>query len=189
MKIWQIIKKYGISFLFCLFLVFSFNVFVFQTYIVQGHSMDPTLQDQEYIYTSKLGHTFSSLPQYNDIVVIDSRIERKRTFLDDIQNNNFIQLFLRTPEDYIFVKRVIGKPGDTLEIKDNSIYRNGEKLNESYIKEIMKTPFKQIWIVPQHYVFVMGDNRNNSKDSRVFGPISLDHVLGKVISGWGFNHY
>ncbi len=157
------------------------NVFVIQPTKVMGSSMQPTLQDKEIILISKLPHTLRDMPDYNDIVIIDSRVDRARTLKDDLLENPLFTLLMGKNEHDIWVKRVIGKPGDVLEFKNNKVYRNGEPLNEPYIKEPMITPTSEKVVVPKDHIFVMGDNRNNSKDSRVIGCIPLDHVLGKKV--------
>ncbi|MED1946547.1 MULTISPECIES: signal peptidase I [Brevibacillus] len=158
------------------------GIFVFQPFKVDGHSMDPTLQDEQRIYVSKLSHTFSYLPDYGDIVVIDSRVERDRTLMDDIMGHPLVSLITGQGDDHtMYVKRVIGRPGDVLEFKDNKVYRNGEALNEPYIKETMEYVADGKITVPADHVFVMGDNRNHSTDSRDIGFIPLDHVMGTMI--------
>ncbi|MFD2370818.1 signal peptidase I [Brevibacillus sp. GCM10020057] len=158
------------------------GIFVFQPYKVDGHSMDPTLQDQQRIYVSKLSHTFNYMPDYGDIVVIDSRVDRSRTFLDDVLGHPLIGLFTGAQDDHsMYVKRVIGKPGDVLEFKNNKVYRNGIALNEPYIKETMDYESNGKMTVPADHIFVMGDNRNHSTDSREIGFIPLDHVMGTMI--------
>lgn len=145
--------------------------------------MEPTLHDNQRIYVSKLLHTFSYLPDYGDIVVIDSRVERERTFLDDVTETPLVQLLFGKEEGhFLYVKRVIGKPGDVIAVRDNQLYRNGELLEEPYIKEPMELEMDGEWTVPEDHVFVMGDNRNNSRDSRDIGFIPLDHVLGTKIN-------
>lgn len=172
------IRSIGFAVVFALVL----GIFVFQPYKVDGHSMDPTLHDQERIYVSKLSHTFSYLPNYGDIVVIDSRVERSRTILDDVTSHPLVRLLLREPDDHsMYVKRVIGKPGDVLEFKNHKVYRNGAVLNEPYIKEPMQYTSDEKVTVPADHIFVMGDNRNNSTDSREIGFIPLDHVMGTMI--------
>jgi signal peptidase I len=166
-----------------LVLALIIGIFVFQPYQVEGHSMDPTLHDKERVYVSKLSHTFSYMPDYGDIVIIDSRVDRKRTFRDDIVNNPLLQLFTGKHDDehIFFVKRVIGKPGDVLTFKDHKVYRNGTALDEPYIKETMNFTSDKTWTVPEKSIFVMGDNRNNSRDSRDIGYVPLDHVMGKKL--------
>ncbi|KZE81208.1 S26 family signal peptidase [Paenibacillus elgii] len=155
------------------------GIFIFQPYKVEGHSMEPTLQNDQRIYVSKLSHTFSYLPEYGDIVVIDSRVNRERTLTDSIVENPMVQYFRGNTDEHVFyVKRVIGKPGDVLEFKENQVYRNGEALQEPYMKEAMMFSSNRKWTVPDKHIFVMGDNRNNSSDSRNIGYIPLDHVMG-----------
>lgn len=147
--------------------------------------MEPTLQPQEQIIISKLPNTFDYNPDYGEIVIVDSRIDHKRSFKDDLLDNGLIRLITGKHDDNIWIKRVIGKPGDVIDLKDNHLYRNGKKLNETYIKEAMKEdtpvtiplPYK----VPKDSVFVLGDNRNHSRDSRSIGAVPIDHVLGVAL--------
>ncbi|MGE6964197.1 signal peptidase I [Bacillus thuringiensis] len=158
-----------------------FNVFILQTYRVKGHSMDPTLRNQEFLFVSKLLHTFSKEPNYGDIVIIDSELGENETFTNQMRQIGLLTRFTENASKNIYVKRVIGKAGDYIEIKDGFVYRNHKKIKEPYIKEPMNTGIDSTWLVPRHHIFVMGDNRNNSKDSREIGPIPLDHLLGKVL--------
>ncbi|BCJ86996.1 signal peptidase I [Effusibacillus dendaii] len=157
------------------------SAFVFQPTKVLGSSMEPTLQNNEYIFISKLPHTLKSEPDYGDIVIIDSRIDRTRTVKDDIVESPFFNLVTGHTDHDTWVKRVIGKPGDVLEFRDHKVYRNGTALNEPYLKETMNYSTNQKITVPADHIFVMGDNRNYSKDSRMIGSIPLDHVLGKMV--------
>jgi len=158
------------------------NVFIFQTYRVEGHSMDPTLHNHELLFVSKFVHTFSKEPNYEDIVIIDSQLDKDENLQNQILGIGLIATFTEKSNKGIYVKRVIGKPGDIIEIKDGSVYRNNKKLRESYIKEPMDFLIEKKWVVPQNHIFVLGDNRNNSKDSREIGFIPMDHVLGKVLA-------
>jgi len=154
------------------------NVFVVQHVVVEGHSMDPTLSDRQHLIVSKVSHSIKQLPDYGDIVTIDSRIDRQRSIEDDLSEPI---TGIKSHPQYVFVKRVIGKPGDVLEFKADQIYRNGEKMDEPYILEPMKAVADQKITVPPNCIFVMGDNRNNSMDSRFIGAVPLDHVLGSLI--------
>jgi signal peptidase I len=174
-KLWSWVSSIAIAFILVVFL----GVFVFQSTKVLGISMDPTLHNSQKVYVSKLSHTFSSLPDYSDIVIIDSRVDQERTFSDELRDTPLINLFVRGDDKHVWIKRVIGRPGDVLEFRDHKVYRNGEVLNEPYIKEEMIFTSDKKWVVPEDHIFVMGDNRNNSMDSRVIGFIPLDHVLGK----------
>lgn len=166
-------------------LALAINIFVFQPTIVAGNSMLPTLEDHDFIALSKISRTLHRVPDYGDIVVIDSRVYRPRTWHDDLTDPVFA--FLNTTKivtndrQYLWVKRVIGKSGDVLEFKDGQVYRNGSVLAEPYIKESMLYASAKKIVVPEGSVFVMGDNRNNSADSRFIGPVPVDHVMGSVV--------
>ncbi len=180
-EIWSWIRSIAIAFV----LAFITSVFLIQPYKVEGHSMDPTLRDQERIMVSKLSHTFSQEPNYGDVVIIDSRVDRARSVLDDITENALFQLVTNKRQDsFLYVKRIIGKPGDEIELKDHKLYRNGTLVDEPYIKEEMTLVAQGKWKVPSGHVFVMGDNRNNSKDSREIGFVPIDHVLGSKVFGF-----
>lgn len=158
------------------------GMFAFQPTKVLGHSMDPTLHDEQRIYVSKMSHTFRYEPDYGDIVIIDSRVDRPRRWTDDVLEHPLFKWMRGDRSDSMYVKRIIGKPGDSIELKPDGVYRNGERLDEPYTKEAMKYAGERQWTVPESSVFVMGDNRNNSRDSREIGFVPLDHVLGIKIS-------
>lgn len=158
------------------------NVFIFQPTKVMGSSMEPTLNNNEMVFISKLTHTLKDVPDYGDIVILDSRVDRERSMLDNLNENAlFTYLMGQAPDHHIWIKRVIGKAGDVMEVKNHKVYRNGEELVEPYIKELMEEATLEKITVPEGHVFVMGDNRNNSSDSRVIGPVPADHILGKLI--------
>ncbi|MGP8081066.1 MAG: signal peptidase I [Dehalococcoidales bacterium] len=137
-----------------------------QTYIVNGPSMEPNYQNNEWIIVNKLAYIFTN-PQRGDIIVFQPPI----------------------PSTKPFIKRIIGLPGETVEIKDgtvNILKANGSiiTLQEPYIKEPFSTSYNSIVIPPNEY-FVMGDNRNNSTDSRYGWLVSRDKIVGQAwISIW-----
>ena len=171
------IRQWAESIVFALAIALLINAFVFQRMVVAGPSMEPGLKDGDSLFVQKMAHTFSRLPDYGDIVVLDSRIHRQRSVRDDL-TESFSRL-LKQP-DYFYVKRVIGRPGDTIEIKSGLVFRNGRRLDEPYIKDQGSRGRDQVFTVPPGHLFVMGDNRNNSMDSRYFGSIPLEHCLGVV---------
>lgn len=182
------ILKEIFSWIMNLFVAFAIailiNVFVFQQTYVIGRSMEPTLVENDTAIIIKLINTFDQEPEYGDIVVIDSRVDSPRTFINDLSDslkNNLITYFFlgKEMDDRYWIKRVIGKSGDTIEFKNDQVIRNGKVLEEPYIKEKAYYSDIEKVIVPDNHVFVMGDNRNHSKDSRAIGPVPIDHIIGK----------
>lgn len=166
-------------------IAFFLNIFIFQITTVSGDSMLQTLKDGDVYVTSKIDHTFNAYPEYGEIVVIDSRVYEKRTFiteLTDVCTHNMISVLITgyRPKDY-WVKRVIGLPGDVIKTEKSVVYLNGEVLDEAYVNPDEEPYYRsETFTVPQGHVFVMGDNRNNSNDSRRIGPIPIENVIGSV---------
>lgn len=172
------------SIVVALFLAMIIHIFLFVPTKVSGESMVPTLSNGQYLIVSKISHVLREMPDYGDIVIIDSRTRRERSWMDDLTEpmNNYIALFDRSRQEHsVWVKRVIGRAGDVLEFKDGAVWRNGEKLDEPYINGPMEFSMDGSYTVPDGTVFVMGDNRNHSSDSRFIGPVPVNHVLGRVV--------
>lgn len=142
-------------------LVVTYGVLYFvQISRVYGTSMIPTYHEGNIVLVDKVFYKHSE-PKRNDIIVVD--------YKDANQNETFI------------IKRVIGIGGDHIEIKDNELYLNGELLEEDYINGAMTNNEDMVVDVPEGKVFVMGDNRNNSLDSRKLGYFDFDEdVIGRV---------
>lgn len=131
--------------------------------VVEGRSMQPTLQTGQRLVISRVNYLVSP-PQYGDIIVFNSPAP------------------LRDNEPPL-IKRVIGLPGDTIEIRDLQVYRNGEQLDEPYINEVCrsnKCP-DNTWVLGSDEYFMMGDNRNHSRDSREFGPVPGGNIVGEAL--------
>lgn len=124
-----------------------------------GESMAPTLKNGEKISVDTQAYV-SSHPQRGDIIV----------FKDE--------------NGAVMVKRVIALPGEQVEIRDGKAYADGKAIKEDYLSEQNSTEPSgdSVWEVPEQKVFVMGDNRKHSKDSRDFGPVPYDRILGKVLT-------
>lgn len=173
----------------CLIIAFVIAIlvryYVFTPTLVKQTSMTPTILDGERVLINRLVRTFN-LPLYRgDIItfekpvrtvdgcgVYDTRHGVWDVFLHDVLEVSKVS----------FIKRVIGLEGDHVQIIDGSVYVNDQKLSEVYLNGI-ETPvtgeFYDI-VVPDGYVFVMGDNRSGSSDSREFGCIPLEKVEGRV---------
>lgn len=146
---------------------------------LSGASMLPLFKDGSYVLLLKAYRSIN----YGEVIALDSRIRRNRTIQDDFIEllDNAERRISGGPDYNLLMKRVIGLPGDILEIKEGQLYRNGEQIAEPYILWPMQKEPLQKYIVPEGCVFVLGDNRNDSIDSREIGPIPLDHIIGKVI--------
>ncbi|GGD25343.1 signal peptidase I [Pontibacillus salipaludis] len=172
-------------------LVFSVAIttFLLQPFKVSGESMEPTLDGMDLkegdmkgdrLWVFKGAYTLGQQPEYKDVVVVDNRLDEERTVKDKLLESPVVNMvFGDKNQDNYWVKRVIGEPGDTIEYKNGDLYRNGKVLEEAYIKEEMLSSFEKV-VVPVGHVFVMGDNRNNSHDSRAVGTIPVDHLVGQV---------
>ena len=133
-----------------------------QTVHVLGSSMYPTLHDNDLLVASKISYKLHQ-PQRGDIIVFKPPDEASRDF----------------------IKRIIALPGERIRIVSGVVYINDQVLKEPYLPE--KWTYNNNWpasgqdqIMPPNMFFVMGDNRNHSSDSRTFGPITLDSILGKA---------
>ncbi|MDI6860682.1 MAG: signal peptidase I [Caldisericia bacterium] len=153
-----------LTFLIAFALAFTIRTFIYEPYRVQMSSMNPTLYENDLIMVNKFIYRFRE-PKRGEIVIF------KPPYGD---------------KDYI--KRVIGLPGEIIEIKDGYVYINGKKLNESYIKNTTPGNLGPLKI-PEGTIFVMGDNRGNSLDSREFGPIDIKSIDGRAdFVFWPINH-
>ena len=149
--------------------------FLVQTFFIPTGSMLPTLEVGDRLLVSKIDYRFGH-PKRGDIIVFKAPPEA-------------------SPKPADFIKRLVGLPGDVMQVKDGALYRNGKRLNEPYLNEEeifyldehteaglpivvngSMLPFK----VPKGMYFVMGDNRNNSHDSHAWGPLDRNRVIGKA---------
>lgn len=183
-KFWAEVWDWIYSIVVALALAMCIHIFIFVPTRVAGESMVPTLHHGQYLIVSKIGHVMRNEPDYGEIVIIDSRVQRERDWGDDLTEPAYNYMSFINSDyatNYIWVKRVIGKAGDVLEFHDGHVYRNGEMLNEPYTNGPMEFSVDGEFVVPEGTVFVMGDNRNHSSDSRFIGPIPVGHVLGTVV--------
>ncbi|WP_096153517.1 MULTISPECIES: signal peptidase I [Bacillus] len=188
-KIFKEIKEWGKAIVIAILLSFVLTAFVAQPFTVSGSSMLPTIEGLDKYDKEKIGdrllifkspYLLGKEPNYGDVVVIDSDLTKDRGLKDAIGDNPFLRTFQNEREDQYWVKRVIGKEGDTISFFEGKVFRNGEELEEEYLNEEMFFPFESVKI-PENHVFVMGDNRNDSRDSRHIGAVPTDHVVGKVV--------
>lgn len=124
-------------------------------YRIDGNSMNPTLFNGEYLLISNFAYKLDE-PERGDIIV-----------------------FKHPRSELNLIKRVIGLPGDNVEIREGQVWVNGILTDEPYIQA--PPTYSSSWVVPEGEFFVLGDNRNNSSDSHAWGFLPNDHILGKAM--------
>ena len=144
------IKEFLPYFIVILVVIFI-KIFVFSPIRVNGASMNPTLNDKDIIILDEISYRFSEIERFNIVVVKE--------------------------ENEYLIKRIIGLPGEKIEYKDNKLYIDGKYVKEDF--KHMETMDFSTTLGEDEY-FIMGDNRTNSTDSRIFGPISRDEIIGKT---------
>jgi signal peptidase I len=164
----------------------------FQNFKVDGLSMWPTLEDGEYLIVNKLAYAEVDMDRLSNFVpFVEPGDDPTREVFGGPTRGDIV--VLKDPADpgTDLIKRVVGMPGETLEIVDGHVYINDMLLMEPYIKQEWDGSSDKISI-PENYYFVMGDNRNNSKDSRnpQIGLIHKDLLIGKaMLTYWPKNKF
>ena len=154
--------------IFTVLVIFFVMIYVFSVTRVVGDSMNPTLEDGEIFILDKLKYRFF-----------------------DIERGDIVSL--QHGDSKFYIKRIIGVPGDSIVIKDSKIYINGMQYEEDYISSDLV--YEDFYIsslgyqtIPEGMYFVLGDNRINSSDSREFGLVSKDDIVGRIsIRIWPLN--
>ncbi|GAA0062872.1 signal peptidase I [Clostridium sporogenes] len=193
-KVKKEIESWIFSILGAILIAGLVNSKVFAKVRVQQNSMENTLLTNEQLVVDKLSYNFAE-PKKGDIIIFHENKEKGTIAEDTLEMvDNIISIFNNNNDsiekDDRLIKRVIGIPGDEIDIKDGHLYLNGKKLEESYVKgETIEREFKLPIKVPENKLFVLGDNRIISKDSRMFGLIDYKQVEGKAIYRvYPFNH-
>ena len=136
--------------------------FGFHVARVEGRSMEPTLHDQDRLVVNKLAYQLHD-PQVGDVVML-------------LHPNN---------PNQSLVKRIVGAPGETVAFNQGAVVRNGIAVDEQFV-EADRRSFEDVppVLVPEGHYFVLGDHRNNSSDSRAFGPVPMKYILGRIQVRW-----
>lgn len=159
-EVWEWIK----ALLIAAALVFLIRYFIFAPFIVEGPSMEPNFYTSERLIVNKLVYSIRK-PQRGEVIVFHA------------------------PAGIDYIKRVIALPGETVKIENNKVFVDGKELDEEYIRDVVEQKAKNgekynrdypETKVPEGSIFVMGDNRLNSSDSRMIGPITYDKVVGRA---------
>jgi signal peptidase I len=173
-------------------LIFLFVRAVVQNFQVEGSSMQPTLQTGWYLLVNKAIYFEINLENVHKFVpFVDPGDDPTRYLFRSPQRGDVI--VFRDPgipegqPERDFIKRIIGEPGDVVEVRDQTVFINGRPLDEPYIfeKPAYTCPPRR---VPDGYYFVLGDNRNNSSDSHAWGPVPKENIIGMAwVSYWPFD--
>lgn len=139
-----------IPYLVIIIAVLLIKAYIFTPVIVNGPSMMDTLHDKDIMILDKIGMKIGGIDRF-DIVVIQTSQSK-------------------------IIKRIIGLPGETIEYKDNKLYINDKEIEDPYPSQVTSDIEKQI--IPNNTYYVLGDNRTDSVDSRILGPIDKDKILG-----------
>lgn len=146
-------------------IIIPVRYFFIKPFYVKGASMEPTYQDREYLVIDEISYRFK----------------------DALRGDVIVFRYPRDPKQF-FIKRIIGLPGETIQITGNEVFINGKKLEEPYLEPGTQTKNDIVVTLEAEEFFVLGDNRNFSLDSRTFGPLTKQYVVGKTwIRGWPFN--
>jgi signal peptidase I len=137
--------------------IFLLTQFVIPPYVVKGESMEPSFFTGDHVITDRAVFKLLEKPQRDDVVI-----------LNEPDNNE------------VLIKRVIGLPGDVVQVQGNTVFVNNKPLDEPFIK--YKTDYQlEAEVVPSGEYFVMGDNRSNSLDSHIFGFVPANNIISKVL--------
>lgn len=166
------IREWAVAIIIAIIVIAVIRMFLFVSFSVDGLSMDPTLEDGDRVVVNKFIYDLADVEQ-DDVIVFNSN------------------------EDSAYVKRVIGVPGDNVEMVDRKVYVNGEPLQEDYVVHQGESYMDNFTLsdmdvedggIPEGHYLVLGDNRPISRDSRDFGLITEDAIIGEVqLRFWPLN--
>ena len=178
--------------------------------IVQQTSMSPTLEPNDRLWLNRWGRTTKKIPKRGEIITFEAPSVNR---IENIDYNNPVAIYNYEPQGLLekfsyyvletgkksYIKRVIGLPGEYIEIKNGNVYIDGRKLEEDYLIDGIVTDMIQgnrdgefftNFTVPENYVFAIGDNRTGSTDCRAFGCIPLEKIEGTVsFRFWPFSKF
>lgn len=199
------ILEWAYCIIIALVLAMLFRFFIGTPTIVKQVSMYPTLIQDERLWLNRWGRTTKTLPKRGQIITFEEPSKITYSASEINQSNpvakynekNAMQWFVK---DFLeigkrsYIKRVIALPGEHVEIKEGKVFINGKELEEPYLQEGIVTDVTgegfDDFMVPENYVFAMGDNRNHSTDCRAFGCVPLEEIESTVaIRIWPLNKW
>jgi signal peptidase I len=181
----ELLKIFFLAFI----IIVPVRVFLFQPFFVQGASMEPNFEDNQYLIVNEFGYKETKIGVANkDLFTLNS--------FKDLSREDVVVFRYPKNRSQFFIKRVIGLPGEKIEVKDNKVKifndtnQDGLILDESqYLSSAEKTFGDLTLTLKENEYFVMGDNRMFSSDSRFWGPVSKADIVGKVtFRAWPLNN-
>lgn len=155
-SLWSLLREFIETLLLALLIFLVVNT-ITGRYEVQSISMEPTLHEGQYLIVSKISYWFHP-PERGDIVVLDPP---------------------NGQSDIPYIKRIMGLPGEQVQMRDGRLWINGVVVNEPYISG--PPNYYKEWVLAEEEYLVLGDNRNNSSDSHIWGALPYDHIIGKSV--------
>lgn len=170
----SLIREYGEALLVALVLALIIRTFLFQAFTIPSGSMLETVQIGDYLLVNKFVYGVKN--PFTDNYLVRGK---------DPQIGDIIVFRYPRDPDVDYIKRIVGLPGDVIEVRDKQLYRNGEAVHEDYIQHIHPDIMGRLdnvgpVTVPEGEYFVMGDNRDNSEDSRAWGTVRRNAIHGKA---------
>lgn len=178
-KLFETIETVFIALLLAVFI----RATVAEARYIPSESMLPTLLIKDRLVVEKISG-YVGTPKRGDILVFYPPANMNE---DDNKTLNRALIWLGFTSKNAYIKRVVGLPGETIEVKDGSVFINGKTLDEPYIKEKPNYPLDPVKL-GENELFMCGDNRNNSMDSHIWGPLPMKYIIGKaIVRFWPLN--
>jgi signal peptidase I len=183
----RVVREYAILAVIAVLLASLVRAFLGQAYYIPSESMVPTLQINDRVIVSRVSYHLGD-PKRGDIIVFQNPdfLDRSRKDPVSRMGRNVLELLgVAQPKDKYYIKRAIGVPGDRVSMKDGHVWINGKQLAEPWLKADVFTEAEgdygtKVTTLGKNQYFMMGDNRQFSKDSRFFGPITRSKMVGKA---------
>lgn len=177
---WAFLKELPFLVVGALIVAVLVKSFLIQVFWIPSGSMKETLQVGDRVIVNKLAYRVGE-PSRGDVVVFEPETLERESLVTKVSRNLLESVGLRTPQSDL-IKRIIGLPGETIELRDNQVYIDGLPIDEPYLPPNMQNDDFGPQMIPAGHYFVMGDNRSSSRDSRVFGPIAGDRIVGRAFA-------